>query len=226
MKSPDTLAKLANGNFKVICYTNAAASNWNARIRASIFGEKEARENLFLTGDNLVCTSPINGFDRLDIMTEGDLFKYVDKTSDFILRSNSKFKVLQVATCKVTLIPKIVIDCYKLLVDYDGDKHTVYAPKDSKQFEAMLHHYDCRAWAIADKKQRTLMYKKKNFIRNCFASLVHAYALTSYRVQGATIPEVLVDYATIKRVTDVTVRNMAINVAVGRTRDRLYFYRG
>jgi hypothetical protein len=214
------------GRTKILAYSNAAVIKYNNYVRSLIF-DSLAITNLYLPTDRIILTKPCCIVDSYEAITDRELKKvnYKDMVN---LYSNTKLEVMKVSTAEITLNSKLSnIPCYKLECEDKNDtKYTLFSLINSEDYKRIADYYEHLAWGQKDRQAKIKMFQLRRLILSSFAEILHYYAATTHRVQGASIPNVVVLYQDIMKVNNITLQNKALNVACGRTQNKLMFYRG
>jgi hypothetical protein len=221
----NNLAEFHNGNAKIIAYSNETVRKYNDFIRLKLFGEI-SKTNRFLETDKIILTKPLNVVQELDSLTDKDLrrLKYEDLT---VLYANTKLTVINCQNVVVTLNQKISVSCFKLKVKDNKDRvFSIFCLENEKDINIIGDYYKHLAWGVKDRKDQARMFKSRRLILCCFAEILHYYAATSHRVQGASIDTVIPIYGDMLKINNIYLQNKAINVAVGRAKKRILFFRG
>jgi ATP-dependent exoDNAse (exonuclease V) alpha subunit len=126
----------------------------------------------------------------------------------------------------VRLNPKLHILCYKLLIKTKSDILSIYDPVVEKDREKIDNYYKHEAWNKVGKKEQAKAFKARRLILSCFAEVKHFYAATSHRLQGASIPNVIVITSDIYKNKNLIEAKKCLFVAASRAIDSLKIYRG
>lgn len=213
------------GDTKIVLWSNDGVDQYNKRIRAVIHGEV-SKEYLYLPNDRIILTAPYTAIDGLERYTDNSLKAVMGDKNLPVLYSNSKAIVNACIEVDVHLSRNLTVRCYKLFVDCEGEHYSFYSLVHNDDRERMIKHYDHIAWSMSNKQAKERAFKQKHFILSCFAQIKHYFACTSHRVQGCSIPEVIVINSDISKNMNRTEASKCRYVACSRTIDNLYFYRG
>lgn len=226
MGSEETRKNFLNGDTKVALWSNRAVDAYNHRIRCVIFG-KEAEEYLYLPKDKLILTKPLVIIDDLPRYTDTQLKGLMAKRDDLdYLFSNTKATVVVAAVIQVKLSSDLVFPCHKLTVEVEGGLHNIYSIARPEDKQKVQDHYAHLAWAAKSKPAKAKAYKQRHFILSCFAEIKHFYAGTSHRLQGSSIPNVVVIKSDILRNPCKVEALKCLYVAVSRSSKNLLIYNG
>ena len=216
--------KIFTGETKFVLWSNAGVDAYNTRLRKNFFGEKAASHK-YLPGDKIILTKPYTDVMGLEVYNDKRL-KDLDKANLPSFFSNAKAEVLSCEDKVVVLNKYLSIPVYKLHVICEGTKTTFYEPMFPADHERIADYYEKQAWDITERAKRTKAYKDRTLIRSCFAEIKHYYAATAHRLQGASIPNIVVILSDILRNPNPIERRKCIYVATSRTIDNLMIYRG
>ena len=219
--------KIFNGHTKIVLWTNEGVDRYNATFRKNFYGVDEAKTNKYLPGDKIILTQPYTNIESLEKHSEQTLLSLypIRDTLDYFY-SNSKGTVVSCEEKLVKLNKTIHIPVYKLLIECDDRLAYWYEPVYPQDHDKISTYYEHVAWSYKTDSRKKKAYKERTFIRSTFAHIKHFYAATALRLQGSTVPEVIVIASDIEKNPYKIERKKCLYVAVSRARDNLYFYRG
>lgn len=212
---------------KVVLWSNSGVDRYNNDLRQVLFGKDKARENKYIPGDKLIFTKPYNLIENLDRYRESGLLSLQnDKEAITGFFSNTKLEVLGSKEVVVKLNKELAIPCYKIKVLCEGDTHFIYEAVEKENLEYVAMYYEHIAWGRKTPQAKAKAYRQRHFILSCFAELKYYYAATSHRLQGASIPKVIVIFNDICKNINPVERRKCLYVATSRCVDDLKIYRG
>lgn len=215
---------------KVLCYTRNASNNaqayWNNLIRTLIFGREKSRLEPIIIGENISLTGPY--FDQYELKASnasvcqnGDILHVIGYTQyngvlpDFGMELPS------------TISPKLRV--YSLEVTIDGEplpcRVRAVDPRDQEVFESYLQWVfdkSKKARARNDMDMQEYLMAQYFRMRNVYARFDYGYALTIHRAQGSSFDYVFLDLPDINRVTDRSLKQKMLYVAISRARKGCY----
>jgi hypothetical protein len=217
---------LLSGNTKIALWSNIGADIWNNKIRTILFGDS-AKEIKYIETDKILLTAPTTVIDGLEYHSDIGL-KELDYTNTGLVKlySNTKGEVLYCEKVTVSLNPKLRILCYKLLIKFTDLVTSIYEPVNEKDRERIDIYYRNEAWNAGSKKDKIKAFKNRRFILSCFSEIKHYYAVTSHRLQGASIPNIITINSDIAKNGNMVETKKCRYVACSRAMDKLMFYRG
>jgi len=163
----------------------------------------------------------------VDKCNERDLKGMVNKRDDLeVLFSNTKATVLDSSFVKVQLKASLKFWCYKIEVESEGRLYFIYEIANYKDLQRVADYYERQAWDMKSPQAKAKVYKQRHFILSCFAEVKHYFAATSHRVQGTSIPKVIVMYNDILKNMNRIERSKCFYVACSRSINELMIYRG
>ena len=203
------------GKTVALAYSNKKVYELNCIIRKALFGVV-AGEQLFITGDRLLCRQPTRLYSK---MIKENIFKFeaVEKVRYELLTTNTKFIVLGVGFKEVANIL-----CWELLVHsnhFEKSKaigYIYYPVERSDVVQLFLKYNNFAIWCkgIDRQKKFDLVHAIGSVYgvdaRDIKHDLRHSYAMTVDCSQGSTINNVLVDDGDIKR----CIRNRVLEIKV------------
>lgn len=133
------------------------------------------------------------------------------------LATNEELTVKRFIGCEPhPKVPDIPAQTY-VVERASGEDVAVIVPSDSIAFDSHLGELFARARATKDKSYSREAWAKKK----AFASIRHAYAITSHKAQGSTFHTVFVDWPDMMRIRDHGTFNRALYVAITRASTHL-----
>jgi ATP-dependent exoDNAse (exonuclease V) alpha subunit len=214
------------GNTKIAMWSNNGVDRYNQKLRKVLFGDKEAAENKYIKGDKIILTAPLTAVENLEKCNEIILKKIMGATGLDTFYTNSKAEVISTEKCSIILNKHLLICCYKILVSCEGKTAYFFEPIDEQDFEKISSYYERIAWTFSNKSAKIKAYRQRHFIMSCFAKIKHYYAATTYRLQGATIDNIIVINNDIAKVANMIEQKKHRYVACSRAKNNLMFFRG
>jgi len=214
---------------KIALWTNDGVNVYNQKVRKIIHGEK-ARSEKFLPKDRIILTTPLNLIHNLEAKKQYDLFKSFDsKVEVDTLFTNSKGTVVGSTRVVVKINSTLVIPCFKLSVRFDDSPENVldiYTCEDEKDRNSIAIYYEHQAWTIKNSVERGRAFQRRRFMLGCFGDIKHFYACTSHRLQGSSVPNIIVIDSDIRKNSNIIEQKKTRYVACSRAINNLYFFRG
>lgn len=227
LESTEGKQDLLSGQLKIAMWSNPGVDQMNKKVRNILFGEVQANTFEFLPKDKIILTAPVTLIHRLETASERVLKGLALKNKDLeVLFSNTKAEVLNCEEVTIYLNKVLEVRCYKITVKTVQGTASLYSLMFPEQREVINTYYQHTAWAFKEKKKRELAYKQKHFILSCFAQVKHYYAATSHRLQGTSIPKVIVINSDIAKNPNFVEQAKCRYVACSRAIDYLGLYRG
>lgn len=223
LSEPDTKDNFLNDKTKIVLWSNEGVDRWNLVIRLLIHGN-EASLTKYLPKDRIILTSPYISLDGLEVADEDIMRDFYKKEHD-TMYSNTKAVVVSCSEEVVRLNAKLVIPVYKILVLVDNSVQTIYECINSDDKEKIGHYYEHLAWGKTAKVKEDA-FRLRRFILTCFADIKHFFAASSHRLQGSSVPNVVVINSDIAKNSNMIEQKKCRYVATSRSIDNLYFYRG
>lgn len=215
-------------NTKVVLWTNDGVDVYNKKIRYLIHGE-EAKHSSYLPEDRIILTSPASIVFGLDSMREKDLKTLSEKKADIsTLYTNTKATVKLVESTVVKINNLLEIPCYRLQAFFEEYNTIIpiYTCKNPKDLERIALYYEHEAWGYKGIEARNKAFERRRFILSCFAELKHFFASTSHRLQGSSVPNVIVIDSDINKNPNLVEQKKTRYVACSRAINNLYYFRG
>ncbi len=225
LDSPTGKEDVLVGNTKMVLWSNDGVDQWNKKLRDKILGVNAPK---YLPTDKIILTAPICVIPNLEEFSDRELSK-LDYTSEGLDKcySNTKAEVVAVEVVTVSLNRSLIIHCYKIeVVCSYGENRFFYEPINPDALTLIGEYYKQIAWRASNKSQKIKEFKRRSFILSCFSSIKHYYAATSYRLQGCTIPNIIVINNDICKVRNQIEAKKHRYVACSRASTNLMFYRG
>ncbi len=216
---------ILEGETKLVLWSNEGVDSWNGKLRSKLFGVAAPK---YLPTDKIILTAPLCVIPNLEGYDDYALGK-IDYSANGLDKcfSNTKAEILEVDIATVSLNKQLIIPCYKLLVMTSyGEEKYFYEPIAVGDLEKISEYYKHLAWRAPNKSQKIKEFKRRSFIISCFSSIKHYYAATSYRLQGCTIPNVVVIHNDIMKVRNQVEMKKHLYVACSRASKTLRYYRG
>jgi len=222
----ETIGNFLEGETKIALWKNTAIDRYNMRLREVIFGER-ARTSLYLPRDNIILTSPLIVIDDLPRHTDYALKNLMPLRDELAyLYSNAKAVVQKADRVKVTLNKELSFFCHKLDIIVEGDFHTIYSIEQLEDLTNIATYYEHLAWNAKTTKTKAKRYRERHFILSCFANIKHSYAMSSHRLQGSSIPNVIAIRSNILENPCKVERKKCFYVSTSRAMKNLYVYNG
>lgn len=218
--------KFLTGERKIAVWSNRIVDEYNSLIRKNFFGSL-AENNLYLPTDKLIFCAPCTLLEGFESYNEKWFYKNLFIASDFErIYSNAKFEVLKVEEITFKFNAFLSFPLYKLTGKLVNDVVTIYSFKNVEDYTRLSTFLEQQAWGKKTKQDKELAFRRKHFVMGCFANLKHYYAATCHRLQGATIPEVIVINKAIMSNPVIYEARKCRYVATSRAAKELFFYRG
>ncbi len=223
LNSDEGKQHLLEGKTKVVAWSNAGVDRLNSYLRNIIFGVDKAKSK-YVPNDTIILIKPYNLVENLDRYKESGLFKLVnDKKIVTSFYSNTKATVINCKEVVVTLNKELSIPCYKIKVLCEDESHYIYEAKNKDNITEIADYYAHLAWQSKDPSK---IYTRRNFILSCFADIKHYFSATSHRLQGASVPNIIVIWNNILKNPNRVERSKCAYVSTSRTINELMIYRG
>lgn len=216
------------GETKIVLWTNGGVDAYNDRVRKVIFGE-QAKVHKYLPGDKIILTKPYVSIDLLEKHTDSSLKKLtgtMGKEDSNYFFSNAKAVVRHCEEKMVRLNSALHIPVYKITVDCEGVLTSFYEPVFKQDHDRISTYYEHLAWGFKDKNRKMKAFRERSFIRSCFAHCKHFYAATAHRLQGSSIPKIIMILSDMERNPNPIERAKCIYVGGSRSINELMIYRG
>lgn len=217
--------RIFSGDTKIVSWSNESVDTWNDSFREIYYGA-QARKDKYLPGDKIILVKPLTFLNDLELFDENILKNIQNSPNLQTFYSNSLAEVLAVQPVTVRIVKSIPLRCLKITVKCEGITGSFYEPVSEEEFRAFGLYYEHKAWGLSSKEAKNKAFKFKYFILSCFASLKHFYAATAHRLQGSSVPSVIVDNSDISRNPCWVEQAKCRYVATSRAVDNLMFYRG
>lgn len=217
--------EIFTGETKFVSWSNVGVDTLNARLRKSIFGEKSTIKK-YLPGDKVILTKPYTSIMGLEVYNYKRLIELSPEARNLnTFFSNSKAEIISCEDKVVRLDNILSIPVYKLTVMCEGSKAEFFEPMFSEDHKRIADYYERKAWDAGSTQTKKKLYRERAFIMSCFAEIKHYYAATAHRLQGASIPNIVVMLSDISRNPNPIERRKCIYVATSRTINNLRIYR-
>jgi len=208
---------------KIALWSNEGVDRWNLVIRLLIHGN-EASLTKYLPKDRIILTSPYISLEGLEVADE-DVIRGLYKKEYDTFYSNTKATVLDCSEEVVILNVKLVIPVYKILVSVDGMNEFFYECINPDDKEKIGHYFEHLAWGKVGKMKEEA-FRLRRFILTCFADVRHFFAASSHRLQGSSVPNIIVINSDIAKNSNMIEQKKCRYVSCSRAINNLYFYRG
>ena len=223
VRSTKGIEDFLSSQLKVICWSNLEVDKVNSKIRRHIFKEEATKP--FCPEDKLILINPLTTVEKLEKLNDRSLIKEAGKVESEEFYSNTALEVICYKEVTIRLNPHLVVSAYAVLVEETHDKKilVIYVLKDSSSFQIIADFYERKAWAQSTNKEKEKAYRERWTILSCFAQVKFFYAATAYRMQGATIPKVIVNDKDIRRNRCYAEMAKTRYVAASRHKEELYY---
>lgn len=192
-------------HIRVLCYRNKAVSDWNSKIRTTLYGGHNIPS--FMEGEWLMANEPITIPHPL----------YEGKRQNLI-KNSDEFQIEQVlGTQFIEGIP-----CWQLLVK--GEYIYVCDAIQEIQLGFTLNQMAIDAKACDDKKKRAKLWREYWNLKEQFANCSYTHAITVNKSQGSTYTLAAVDTGDIYNCKMIEERNRRAYTAFTRPKSELLLY--
>lgn len=205
----------ANPNsIKAIAWRNAKVEHYNEFIRKIYFGSDNL--DTYMVGEAIICNSPI--FEGRDIVMNGSQEMVIKKVDEGKMLVEIKHNHLK------SKVNTTSVKCWFLLVEYmdaDIDKLREYQlcvmhPEEKQKLKNILEQVAEHAKNTLNPFVKKMMWTEYYRIKQMFADISYAYAITAHKSQGSTYDGVYVDVVDINLNNNVVERNRIIYTAITR----------
>lgn len=227
--SDEDFEKIITDQARVITWTNEikvcklpGVKEYNANIRARLFGETLAKASDIYPTDRLLFASPLIKYKTVYETVEFSE-KLVKIENESLASVNSRAEVMHVSLATV-----MGVECHKAELELEGGQNaTAYIPTHAGKLEKakkdkFLREQALKAGGGMEAGKGWMLY---HTFQEFFADVKHTYCITGHRSQGSTIPEVFVDIGNILQNRDRLVAFKNLYVASTRARDKLTYIR-
>jgi GTPase SAR1 family protein len=223
IRSTEGQDSIRAGDTKVILWSNKGVAAYNDIIRQELFGEK-ALLSRFLPGDKILLTEPLFQ-PSLSDYTESRLSR-LNKAQTNYYFSNAQATILGFYPKTLAFNKAFSLDVTVAKVAFVDSEATIVIPNNPMQMAALATYLEHVAWNAPTPSDKKRAYERRRFILSCFASVLHAYAVTTHRVQGKSIDTVFVMLADIRRNPNPIETKKCWYTAVSRAKRQLFVYKG
>lgn len=221
----DQHAHAPDTDTRIIAYTNTQVQYYNQAVHRALYGDQDASP-CFADGERVMVHSQCKALKVRDAKLA--LFE------PGILITSEELMVEAVTEETHPLYPHT--DAHKVLLrDGIGDQWLVYVVVDPashaaevdayfktwRYFKALAQTADHRDEQDRLKEQAADASSKGWALKNAFAPLRHAYAITAHKSQGSTFDCALVDFSDLAKMKEAFAFNRALYVAATRSRQFL-----
>jgi exodeoxyribonuclease-5 len=203
--NPDYVKAITKWRARAIAWRNKTVDSINSHVRNAIFSEKNINLKPYVVGERLIAKDAI--------------FDYSDP--DEILLSNSdEFEVIEIN--KDISKDGYYIYWLEVISFNDGEKYRLPVIQECSQAQ-----YNNDLKREANNAHAGVLLKEKNSwkpywkLRNRYARVDYAYAVTSHKSQGSTFDNVFVAKNDICRNQNLPERYRSLYVSYSRTKSRL-----
>lgn len=190
---------------RIIAWTRACVAEYNARVREFLYGER-AKTERFIPGEIIVADSPY--MKSIPSMTAGNppvKMKILQNSEEVMVdsvtmfRDSSGFNTWSLKTHNII----------------DGAKKEVIVlhEEERERFQQQMSTLFQQAKSDQSKK---FLWKQYYALKEKYADINYAYALTAHKSQGSTFENVMVVRSNIDRNPKVVERNQCLYVAISR----------
>lgn len=212
---------------RIVAFTNKRVIAYNEEIHARLFPDhkrtKIGRDYDAGTNDKAgLSFARFEPTERLIVQEQSSAFALEDDGSinfgiKVSLTTNEELVAERFVDCKPhPKVPDIPAQTY-VVSRASGEDVAIIVPSDPIVFDAHLGELFSKARATKDKSYSREAWAKKK----AFASIRHAYAITSHKAQGSTFHTVFVDWPDMMRIRDHGTFNRALYVAITRASTHL-----
>ncbi len=223
---PEQLANFADGKSKIALWTNEGVLRYNNKVRESLY-PSYTKVNLpkYLPDDLIITTSSSILVTDMEYLNDTGILRIATSATD--IYTDTDGRVLSCTKVVVDLCKALQVECYKLHVvsELEGDI-VLYELVHSSDYKRIADYYEHKAWAYTSKEGKSKAYRERALILKSFVMLKHFYASTVHRLQGSSVPNVLVIASDINRNSNVVERAKMTYVACSRCVDNLWIYKG
>lgn len=206
---------------RIIAYTNDMVQQYNRQVHRTLHGESGTR---FVAGERVIVQS----------QCEVEHFLYDDLWEPARLITSDELTVLNTRVQTYLIFPEIAANRIEIQ-GHDGARYRAWIAADDQFLERRISWYFSQWRALKrrsdqarEPKDRDQLKTEANTasakgwaLKNAFAPLRHAYAITCHKSQGSTFDCALVDFTDMNKMRDVLEFNRALYVAVTRSREFL-----
>lgn len=200
-KMVENLELFKSGDAKCIAWRNVTVDQYNAYLRANIFGKVEAKSNIWLPDDKIVATAMLKDLD-------GNIF----------MRTDEEATILEIALGNHPIFPEFEI--WNLLVTDESErKRTIRTLTPKGQFNLNNRLNELSMEAKNGKK-----WKWREFweLKEAFNEIRHSYAITSHRSQGSSYLKTFIDLEDIMLNRNRQEAFRSLYVSCTRQRQEIY----
>lgn len=192
-------------HIRVLCYRNKAVSDWNSKIRATLYGGYDVPS--FVEGEWLMANEPVT--------IPHPLYEGKRQT---LIKNSDEFQIEGVAG-----VQNIEgIHCWQLLVR----DNWIYVCDSTQEVQLgfTLTQMANNAKACEDKKQRAKLWREYWNLKEQFANCSYTHAITVNKSQGSTYTLAAVDTSDIYNCKQIEERNRRAYTAFTRPKAELLLY--
>jgi hypothetical protein len=228
INSADGKADLYEGKTKFVMWTNEGVNKYNRKLRKVLFGEELATARKYLPTDKIILIKPLTAISGLERYNDLSLKRLAGNKKKEVTSfyANAKAEVKDCKEVIVKLNTSLSILCYKIYVECEGIDTVFYEPLNPMDLNVVEAFYKHIAWSQKSAESKKKAFREMWFILSLFAHVKHFYATTTYRMQGSTIPNVIVVNKDIAKCQNMVEQSKHRYVACSRVKDNLWFYRG
>lgn len=197
------------GDTRIIAYTNSRVQHYNRLIHRALHGATATR---FVAGETVIVQAPC------EVLTDDGPFPKPAR-----LITSEELIVVATNTDVHPLYPAIAAERVRLR-GANGAHYRAWIPVSVEDWQKKIT--DCfDEYFFAKSRGRHQDAKEASdrgwALKNGFAELRHAYAITAHKSQGSTFDCALVDFTDLAKMPDAAQFNRALYVAVTRSREFL-----
>lgn len=210
---------------RILCYTNRQVESYNRIIHERLYPDEIEP---FAIGERIIVHEPYKLTDQTDT-------EFMNSSAEMLITSE-ECTVLDITSTELT-VHNITVPVHEVILERDTPDHqtvTVTIPDDWNQIDGLIRkHFD--AWRTYKAQARVAHGAERNRLHGLaaqnsrtawdlkerFARLRHAYAMTVHKSQGSTFTKTYVDWTDINRIRDDTEFNQCFYVAATRPAQEL-----
>lgn len=206
------------GMVKIVAYRNAQVNAYNNYIRTIYHGVRNPAQ--LIVGELIVNSRPIKSPWTSDILVTNNTEMYVEEVKDHVEEVEVKHPYDKDS------VEVFNIQCYVVKVshfDFDANKQVqksikVVKKEDESGLKKVLDKLSNFAKVAKNRKEAWGAFYD---VKDIFAEITYAYAITAHRSQGSTYETVFVDVADICGNSNVVERNRILYTAITRASNKV-----
>jgi hypothetical protein len=223
---PTQIYNFISGDTKIALWTNAGVDRYNSKIRELIHPTfSKGTIPKYLPDDLVISTNSCTLIDGLEHLNDNSIIRSANSGEDIYTDTDGRVISCKVVT--VNLCPALHVECYKIVMESSIEGEIVlYELVHHSDYKRIADYYEHKAWGFSSKEARSKAYRERSVLLKCFVVLKHFYASTTHRLQGSSVPNVLVIASDINRNSNIVERAKMFYVACSRCIDNLWIYKG